>query len=230
MPKVCSLWRNPQQLNEKEMKMRTTPSYSNLVTCLYDEPEPVGNLGRGTHYSIFRSVEWLNVERKRLDIPEVHDFAVIWDEDHDTRIIPLIENIYMAGLLSPIQFFGERKGTLTVLVAARYRWWGAEEIDVFSSRLNEISMNMGGDVWHVEVGEFDRSPGSPHQTVLRGLIADSDDRVYTYLRTIDMLWSLGTKPYVPNRHFDPTIPPAPPSFPMSPPDGLHTIPSFWKKP
>jgi hypothetical protein len=180
--------------------MHKTPNYSNLFSCLYDESEPVGQLGRGTHYSVFRSIEWLNVERKPLSAPEVHDFAVIWDEDHDTRIIPLIENIYMAGLLSPVQFIGERKGVLTVLVAARYRWWG-EEVDHYEQRLCEISKRMGADVWPVEVGDFDRSPGSPHQTVLRGLINDTDERVYTYLRTIDMLWRLGTRDFTPNIHF-----------------------------
>ncbi len=177
--------------------MRNTPTYSTLFSCLYDESEPVGRLGRGTHYSVIRSVEWLNVERKQLSMPEVHDFAVIWDEDHDTRIIPLIENIYMEGLLSPVQFIGERKGTLTILVAARYRWFG-EGFDQYEQRLNEISKRIGGDIWPVEVGEFDRQPESSHQTRLRGIINDAEDRVYTYLRNIDMLWGLGTRKFAPN--------------------------------
>src|SRR5688572_1906398 len=83
----------------------TNPSvYSKLFACLYDEPAPVGNLGRGTHYSVMRSVEWLDVVRRPLPLPEIHDFAVIWDEDHDSRVIEAVERIYMAGLLSPIQF------------------------------------------------------------------------------------------------------------------------------
>lgn len=199
--------------------MHNTPAYSTLFSCLYDEDGPVGRLGRGTHYSIFRSIEWLNVERKQLTLPEVHDFAVVWDEDHDTRIIPLVENIYMAGLLSPVQFIGERKGTLTVLVAARYRWHGLE-FDQYEQRLNEISRNMGGDVWPVEVGEFDRQPGSWHQTNLRGIINDTDDRVYTYLRTVDMLWGLGTRRFTPNVHSAgiplPPLIPTPPYVPAPP--------------
>ena len=43
--------------------------YSKLFSCLYDEAEPVGSLGRGTHYSIFRSVEWLDVTRRPLALP-----------------------------------------------------------------------------------------------------------------------------------------------------------------
>ncbi len=57
--KALSDWRNPQQLNETELIMQKTPPYSNLLSCLYDESEPVGRLGSGAHYSVFRSVEWL---------------------------------------------------------------------------------------------------------------------------------------------------------------------------
>ena len=90
--------------------MSDTPAYSTLFCCLYNESAPIGSIGRGCHYSVFRSVEWLDVTRSPLELPEMHDFAVIWDEDHDTRVINVIERIYLSGLLSPIQFVGERKG------------------------------------------------------------------------------------------------------------------------
>ena len=130
------------------------PIYSTLFSCLYDEPSPVGNLGRGAHYSIFRSVEWLDVIREPLIIPQVHDFAVIWDEDHDIRVIQVIEAIYMAGLLSPIQFIGERKGTLTIIVAAKFYFAHSKaNLDAYIYRLNEISVKPGhGDSWPSEVG------------------------------------------------------------------------------
>lgn len=82
--------------------MKTLPVYSALLACLYDEPEPVGHLGRGTHYSIFRTAEWRDVVLDPLPVPQIHDFAIIWDEDHDTRVIEAVEAIYMTGLLSPI--------------------------------------------------------------------------------------------------------------------------------
>jgi hypothetical protein len=66
------------------------PQYSNLFTCLHDKLESIGTLGRGTHYSVFRSVESLNVIRRPLTLPQINDFAVIWDEDHDTRVIEAI--------------------------------------------------------------------------------------------------------------------------------------------
>lgn len=175
-----------------------TPRYSSLFACLYDEPAPVGHLGRGAHYSVFRSVEWLDVVCAPLLLPQVHDFTVVWDEDHDTRVIDVIEDIFMAGLLSPIQFIGERKGTLTVIVAAKFYFASTKaSLDEYSTKLNQISANtINRDSWPAEVGTFDRSPGTPHQTEVRGLIASAEHRVVTYLRNIDSLWSLGTKDYV----------------------------------
>lgn len=177
----------------------STPVYSTLFSCLHDEPEPIGDLGRGTHYSIFRAVEWLDVTRMPIETPQVHDFSVIWDEDHDTRIIEIIERIYMAGLLSPIQFIGERKGSLTVIVAAKFYFGVTEaEIESYKEQIQKICENPShGDYWFVELGMFDRSPGSPHQTELHSLIMASEHRVTTYLRNIDSLWNLGTKAFAP---------------------------------
>ncbi len=181
------------------------PSYSTLFSCLYDEPNPIGNLGRGTHYSVLRSVEWLDVTRTPIPFPQIHDFAVIWDEDHDTRIIEVIEAIYMAGLLSPIQFIGERKGGLTVIVAAKFYFMEDDAaLKSYEQKIQKICDNSNhGDYWPVEVGMFDRSPGSPHQTELRGLINAEEHRVITYLRNIDSLWGLGTKPFAQKAYSSP---------------------------
>ncbi|SDZ67952.1 hypothetical protein SAMN03159453_05929 [Pseudomonas sp. NFIX28] len=203
------------------------PVYSTLFSCLYNEPEPVGHLGRGSHYSVFRSVEWLDVTRSPLKVPQIHDFAVIWDEDHDTRIIETIEAIYMAGLLSPIQFIGERKGTLTVIVAAKFYFSGTDaDIQAYERELQKICDNSShGDPWPVDLGMFDRSPGFPtHQTELHGLISAEEHRVITYLRNIDSLWQLGTKPFIANTRLN-TFPPLP-SIPQAPP--LAT-PSLFSK-
>lgn len=176
-----------------------TQSYSSLLSCIYDESKPLGKIGRGTHYSVFRSVEWLDVQRKKLAQPHVHDFAVIWDEDHDIRVMEAVERIYMAGLLSPIQFIGERKGHLYIVVASIfYCGWQVEAgIDNYISQIEDIASDLThGDEWHVELGFFDRSPSwPPHQTKIPDLIHDSQERVITYLRHIDALWSLGTRPY-----------------------------------
>lgn len=181
----------------------TYPVYSTLFSTLYDEKEPIGSLGRGTHYSVLRSVEWLDVTRTPVNPPQIHDFAVIWDEDHDTRVMEAIEKIYMAGLLSPVQFIGERKGLLTVIVAARYYFWDEEEkIKHYEQSIEKITQALG-DAWPVVIGVFDRSPpietphGRPidHQCNPEAIINAPFHNVITYLRNIDSLWKLGTKPY-----------------------------------
>lgn len=171
------------------------PRYSTLFSCLYDEPAPVGQLGRGTHYSIFRSVEWLDVTRRPLTLPQVHDFAVIWDEDHDERVIEAVERLYMAGLLSPVQFIGERKGMLTIIVAAKFYYNGTEaDTQAYIRAVDAIGQSLD-DAWPVDVGMFDRAPGNPHQNDPRAIISDQGRRVQTYLENIDGLWRLGTKDF-----------------------------------
>jgi hypothetical protein len=172
-----------------------TPTYSTLFSCLYDQPDPIGHLGRGTHYSVLRSVEWLDVVRTPQALPQIHDFAVIWDEDHDVRVIRVIERIYMAGLLSPIQFIGERKGSLHVIVAAKFFYWGKESTqkNYIEELKRVVTTAISDDAWTVEMGMFDRAPNS-FQNEFEGLIAADEDHVLTYLKNIDMLWNLGTKP------------------------------------
>lgn len=175
--------------------MTAVPQYSKLFSCLYDEAGPVGSLGRGTHYSVFRAVEWLDVTRRPLTLPQIHDFAVIWDEDHDERVIDAIERIYMAGLLSPIQFIGERKGSLTAIVAARFYFSGSEaDSKAYRSAIEAITRDLP-DSWPAEIGCFDRAPGNPHQNFYEGIINDTDYRVALYLANIDSLWRLGTRDY-----------------------------------
>lgn len=169
--------------------------YSHFFSTLYDETGPVGHLGRGTHYSVLRCAEWLDVTRRPVARAEIHDFAVIWDEDHDERVIPVIEQIYLEGLLSPVQFIGERKGTLTIIVAARFFFDSQEALDDYIQRIRTIVESQKGDVWDSDIGLFDRQTGSPHQTDLRALIMAPEEPVVTYVRNIDNLWKLGTRSY-----------------------------------
>lgn len=181
--------------------MSNLHQYSTFFSTIYDEQDWVGFLGRGTHYSVLRSVEWLDVVRKPARVPQVHDFAVVWDEDHDERVIDAIERLYFAGLLSPVQFVGERKGNLTVVVAARFYWIGSDQdIESYRNSVFEIAQNLDADSWCSNVGSFDRSPGSPHQTFAEGLINDTEHKVNTYLRNIDNLWNLGTVDFDPRKH------------------------------
>lgn len=180
--------------------MAEAPTLYNFLKCLHDEDGPVGNIGRGAHYSVFRVASWFDVERKRLSKAQTHDFAVIWDEDHDDRVLAVVEKIYVAGLLSPVQFIGERKGRLTVLVAAKF--WGSlgseSDFDDYRRAIADLASDVGGDSWSVTLGMFDRArtdARAPHQTDVAAIIQDDDYNVVTYLRSIDILWKLGTKPY-----------------------------------
>ncbi|WP_430455046.1 hypothetical protein [Rheinheimera sp.] len=169
--------------------------YSTLFTTIHDEQRPVGNIGRGSHYSVLRSVEWMDVTRTPLELPQVHDFAIIWDEDHDTRVLEAVEKIYMAGLLSPVQFIGERKGFLSVVVAAKFYFHGSESnINSYAKAIEDIAQSLA-DPWGSEIGCFDRSLGSTHQCFNISIIQDNEPKVLNYLKTIDSLWGLGTKEY-----------------------------------
>jgi hypothetical protein len=169
--------------------------YSDYFTTIYDQTEPVGNLGRGTHYSVLRYASWFDVEAKRIDIPQTHDFAVIWDEDHDTRVIQAIEKIYKSGLLSPIQFIGERKAFLSIVVAAKFYFSGTKADQTeYAKRLEDITSDIDGDYWNLQIGFYDKARPD-HQTQLAGMIACGGAEEDTYLRNIDNLWQLGTKPF-----------------------------------
>lgn len=178
--------------------MTQTPIYSPLLQCLYDEPEERGNMGRGCHYSVFRTAEWFDVIGNPVKQAHMHDFAVIWDEDHDERVIEAIERLYLAGLLFPVQYIGERKGGITLILAAKYYW--LIEDDNYREKVEHIMSNeLSADCWPVEIGMFDKALVDgvhPHQTDYMGFIADTPKRVDTYIRHIDNLWNIGSRPYV----------------------------------
>ena len=128
----------------------------------------------------------------------IHRFAVVWDEDHDTRIIDVAEEMYVEGLLAPAQFIGERKGTLSVLVASCFRYSRSdEEWKRYVSLLEEMVSEVHGDYWTVNAGCFDKRAdhGVLDGIELGCLVNDRPERVAIYLRNIDNLWNLGTWPF-----------------------------------
>lgn len=175
---------------------RPTHVYSSILSCLYDEQQSVGYFGHGAHYSILRCVEPLNVDRNIAPIPQLHDFAVIWDEDHDTRVIALIEQLYMSNLFSPVQFIGERKGTIYIIVAARWHMSSNQKhFEDWQTKVEQVVTNgFYQDSWFLEIGFFDRAE-LRHQTEIPAIIPAKAYKVEDYLRTIDHLWQLGTRPF-----------------------------------
>jgi RNA polymerase alpha subunit len=91
--------------------------YSDFFKTLHDEISPTGYLGRGTHYSVLRAVVFHDALGKPLSQGRFANFAVIWDEDHDVRVMEPIEEVYRQGLLSSFLIFGEHKGSFTAILS-----------------------------------------------------------------------------------------------------------------
>lgn len=161
--------------------------YSQHMSCIYDETFPAEKLGRGTHYSIMR----LAVES---EMPaKFRDIAVIWDEDHDLRIITAIERLQRRDLLSHVLFIGERKGAMTVLVDDVF-FFGKNRYQL-GRYLDKIALevaNIGGDNWQAVLGCFSPS-GVNERTNHEWIIHDDDHLVQSYLRAIGVRWQLGAK-------------------------------------
>ena len=153
--------------------------YSEFFKTLHDEQRPTGTLGRGTHYSILRAVVFHDSLGKPLPDARFADFAVIWDEDHDDRIIEAIEKIYFGGLLPHFLMFGERKGGFTAIAAD-----DASDRALLRSRLHEITQHLeSGDVWAAEVSDLEDAR----------IISATAEKVYLYVQNLMMLWELGLK-------------------------------------
>jgi hypothetical protein len=187
---------------------------SKLFSYLHDEQQPVGRLGRGTHYSVIRCTTWQDEMLRRRAAPVLHDLAIIWDEDHDRRVIEAIELIYMAGLLGPVLFIGERKGGLTVLTKGAFTWGGPDyAYQKFCDGIAEIAESLD-DPWPSSFGTFD-----PKEEVNPwGLISSEPHQVDTYLRNINNLWDLGHKEFAPGK--------TQPQYPWARPEPLSTTLPF----
>ena len=171
----------------------TARTYSTLFACLYDQAQSVGFLGRGTHYSIMRATQWRDEFGNSIDHPMIHDFAVIWDEDHDERVINLVERLHLAGLLWPVVFLGERKGGLSLLLHMHANMSHVVGDD-YIGRVQTICNDVNGDVWNCDIGQFHRDPANLDNLTRPGaLINDHETMVVAFLQGIDVSWNLGIK-------------------------------------
>lgn len=145
--------------------------YSHLFSTLHDERAPVGFLG--AYYSILRAVVWDD-----KPTPHYHDFAVIWDEDHDERVIWTIEQLYLRRMLPAVLAIGERKGNITALTAER-------PPRTFVKDLENIAQDNPRDPFVAYVERFDEATGY--------IVPTSPEKVRAYLKGIDALWGLGSR-------------------------------------
>lgn len=170
-------------------------SYSNIFQCLHDQP---GVGVRQLPYTIFRAFESKDVEQNPSKIPNVHDFCILWDEDHDTRVIRAAEVLFAAGLLPGVQFLREHKGYLSVILAAK-TYWPAHTLYAQAIRDGATIID---DHWDVEVGMYDRSGVSTdpvihmHQCQFASILGGDDEKTLRLLWNIDYQWDLGTKPLI----------------------------------
>src|SRR5260370_15534285 len=162
-------------------------SYSPFFQPLHDEKQAVGHFGRGPHASV-RRVPIGHYERlKSLRQGERLDFAIIWDEDHDDRVIEPIEEMYFAGLLAPVRFIGERKGTLSVLIDSETAAWDEKTRRNYHAAVNRISQSLD-DPWPVNVDPV--FGFRPESSIVHG----AAEEIATYLKNIQLLWKLGRRP------------------------------------
>ena len=153
--------------------------YSHFFSVLYDEPGPVGNLGRGTHHSVIRI---FSRHPPGMITGTFNDVAIIWDEDHDTRVITAIELMIMKGFfVYDILFIGERKGMLSIIFRGDMPPWLLANMQ---NRLDDIANELE-DPWPVYINCLSDTDHS--------IINCCQDRINAYLHGIDALWSLGQK-------------------------------------
>jgi hypothetical protein len=174
--------------------MRT---YSPFFQTLYDQTAPVGSLGRGTHYSVLRATVFHDRHGRRSLGANFLDFAVIWDEDHDERVMLPIERLYRSGNLASFIMFGERKGGFSGVISPKLQPpQYATSLVSAQETLQKSSETVDNDYWTAEV-VYMNAPG--------GLISAAESDVMLYLSTINMLWALGPKDIVEPKQPEPDI-------------------------
>lgn len=169
---------------------KPTQVYSPYLDCIYDQLTPTSQLGRGTHFSIFRCLSVKNERLADITPPREHTFAVIWDEDHDCRVIEAIEKLYARGLLSPVLFVGERKGNLNLLLQDdTRRTLSRKRFKNYMDEVERVSEDISGDFWPAHTG-FYRSISDIEDI---SIIHDEPREVLRYLNKIYKEWELGLK-------------------------------------
>lgn len=129
-------------------------TYSPLFTTLYDQQGPIGDGTIDVHYSVLQAVTWHKVNSGIADRGYHHRFAIIWDEDHDTRVIVCIEEIYLAGLLPKFIMFGENQAGFTAVLNEAYV--REDENDALAGKILDIAeTSVSPDCWGSEIVRLD---------------------------------------------------------------------------
>jgi hypothetical protein len=135
-----------------------------------------------------RNLTWIGKNNETMKKAMAHDFAIIWEKDHDERIIPAILRMYTNNLFGAAMIVGVRRGVLTYLIDnALLQQIDEQQITVFKNALTEQCQPHTGDKWSVEVASI-QDPRTSQ------IIMDTPEKVRVYLENIHNLWNLGIKP------------------------------------
>lgn len=157
------------------------PVYSYFFRTEYDEQRDIGVLE--AHHSVL-SVPCLNKEESGLDVQRI---AVIWDEDHDERVIPVLEAGCFKGLLRDVLFIAEHKGAVSIIMN--------ESTKPFARKARQKRWQEICDAV-VENDEFSVDVMSKEEYVQT--LVDSLQPMYeNYLNHICDVWNLGPHDYYP---------------------------------
>ncbi|MCQ3000710.1 hypothetical protein NLO98_13195 [Pseudomonas syringae] len=154
------------------------PVYSKFFRTEYDEQYNVGKLG--AHYSVLSFPLVKDSEKFQLQ-----RLAVIWDADHDTRVINILEAGFFAGLTRPVVFIAEHKGHVSIITNGdinqserdtQTRVWQRISDDVIEDDNFTVEVILEKDFIAAQV---------------RGL----QKMFETYFNYIDDAWGIGPCPY-----------------------------------
>lgn len=168
-------------------------SYSPLFQTIYDEQQQSSKLGRGTHYSILRAITWKDENLNTLPRAKYLDFAVIWDEDHDDRVISVLEKMYIEGYLSIGTLFGERKAVFSFVLHDDFKTSDFKQI---YSNVDKILGSYEEDTWFIRMDYLtyvEDEDGYVQDSEVINIIQDSNENVEKYLKDISKKWNLGLK-------------------------------------
>lgn len=156
-------------------------SYSPYFKTIIDERES-GLFGRGSHISILECLMPIEDQIKK------YRFGVVWDEDHDERVIKVIEHLYSMGLMNDVIFIGERKGNLTIVFDDGF----TTQYDIPQNYIDSVEAvcdtaleySCGGDNWPVNIfPTIEDSEGY--------LMQGSQEFAIGYLKGVQAQWGLG---------------------------------------
>jgi hypothetical protein len=142
-----------------------------------------------------RAIVWHDTTGKPLNTAHYFDFCIIWDEDHDTRVIKIAEKAYINGFLNSMLFLGERKGIFTAVLDHNFVKNAPKKVESIYGEIFEWTRDVDNDTWPVSLVSIRNSDFQIHAGEEQyNLISDSLDNVMLYLANINMLFKLGIKP------------------------------------